>query len=81
MSLPRPTDRRLTWFVREAWPSPASGTECTEGELAADQSLSLTVANDQLVLFGDGVESDAVTVGWGQTVRFRLAERTLRLVR
>lgn len=40
------------WFVREAWPSPATGATCTEGDLTAGQTLSLTAESDQLVLFG-----------------------------
>jgi hypothetical protein len=81
LALPHPTDQRLTWFVREAWPSPASGTANTEGELLARQELSVSVASDELVLFGDGVESDAVTLGFGQLVTIGLADQVLRLVR
>jgi hypothetical protein len=81
LTLPAPTERRLTWFVREAWPSPATGTECTEGQLAAGQSLTISVLSDQLVLFGDGVESDAVGLSSGQVVAIGLASRTLALVR
>ena len=81
LTLPGPTDRRLTWFVREAWPSPATGTGCTEGELLARQSLAVSVASDELVLFGDGVEADSIGLGWGQVVRLGLADQTLALVR
>jgi NAD kinase len=81
MTLPAPSEPRLAWFVREAWPSPVTETGRTEGELLAGQTLRLTVAADQLVLFGDGVEADAVAVTWGQRVSVRLASRTLRLVR
>ena len=65
LQLPEPADQRLAWFVREAWPSPATGTSATEGDLTAGQRLSLTVASDELVLFGDGVESDAAHAGLG----------------
>ncbi len=81
LALPGPAEPRLAWFVREAWPSPVTGTGCTEGELLAGQTLQLAVAADQLVLFGDGVEADAVAVTWGQRVSIRLASRKLRLIR
>jgi len=81
LTLPAPPDPRLTWFVREAWPSLATATECTEGELLSGQSLALTVTSDELVLFGDGIEADSIGLSWGQTVHVRLADRTLALVR
>jgi NAD kinase len=81
MKLPGPADERLAWFVREAWPSPATGTTATEGDLAAGQELALSAASDELVLFGDGVEADALRLAWGQTVRVGVAARTLNLLR
>ncbi len=81
LALPAPTERRLTWFVREAWPSPATGTSLTEGDLAGGQSLTITSGSDQLVLFGDGIEADAAPLTWGQTASIHLASRTLRLLR
>ena len=78
--LPAPAEQRLAWFVREAWPSPATGAGLTEGDLV-DGELTLTVASDRLVAFGDGVESDALTLTWGQTVRIGRAGTVLRLVR
>lgn len=76
---PAPTDPRLLWFVREAWPSPTTGASLTEGALDGDE-LAVTVKSDHLVAFGDGIEADALTLGWGQTVRIQRAPRTLRLV-
>ncbi|PYC79456.1 hypothetical protein C7C46_13895 [Streptomyces tateyamensis] len=70
----------LAWFVREAWPSPVTGTTLVEGRCTAGEELALTVESDQLVAFGDGVESDALQLTWGQTVRLRVARERLRLV-
>ncbi|MEK9521764.1 NAD(+)/NADH kinase [Streptomyces sp. NPDC087908] len=80
LALPAPADARLAWFVREAWPSPATGTSRVEGLLDPGQGLRLTVESDRLVVFGDGVESDALELTWGQTVRLAVAGPRLRLV-
>ncbi|MEV1063025.1 hypothetical protein [Streptomyces sp. NPDC050263] len=79
LRLPGPTEERLVWFVREAWPSPATGTSLVAGELAAGGRLSLTVESERLIAFGDGIESDAVELTWGQTVRVGRAGTALRL--
>ena len=79
-ALPAPADPQLAWFVREAWPSPITGASLTEGMLEAGQTLRITVASDQLVVFGDGMESDRLTASWGQEITVRLGERPLRLV-
>ena len=80
IALPAPADPRLVWFVREAWPSPATGTAVTEGELTGTE-LALTVTSDRLVAFGDGVEADSVALTRGQTATFVPAAKTVRLVR
>ena len=79
LDLPRPEQASLCWFVREAWPSPATGTALTEGTLGPEEGL-LVVAESDLVLFGDGIESDSISIGWGQGVTFSIASRPLRLV-
>ncbi|MFI5606549.1 hypothetical protein [Amycolatopsis sp. NPDC051903] len=80
LRLPAAGERRLVWFVREAWPSPDTGTSLTEGELTT-APLTVTVESDHLTAFGDGLESDAVTLTRGQSVTFRPAERAFHLVR
>ncbi|WP_109508477.1 NAD(+)/NADH kinase [Nocardioides speluncae] len=79
-ALPTPADGRLAWFVREAWPSPNTGTAYTAGLLESSGELVLDVESDSLVAFGDGVEVDHLTLAWGQRVTVSVARRTLRLV-
>ncbi|MFF2009292.1 hypothetical protein ACFVWY_09490 [Streptomyces sp. NPDC058195] len=79
LRLPAPTDPCLLWFVREAWPSPATGTSLVAGELGHGQGLRLTVESDRMVVFGDGMETDALELAWGQTVRLGVSATSLRL--
>jgi hypothetical protein len=79
LELPASADPRLVWFVREAWPSPATSTSLVEGELGIGHALSLVAETEGLVVFGDGIESDRLTLSWGQEITIRLADRYLRL--
>lgn len=78
--LPAPTSPSLAWFVREAWPSPSTGVESTEGILDEGEELSLVVGSESLVLFGDGMEADRLTLTWGQSIRVSRASCSLALV-
>ena len=80
LTLPRPIEPALCWFVREAWPSPATGTNLTEGLLGAGEQLTVVAESDRLVCFGDGIEADALQLTWGQAMVIRRARRSLRLV-
>ncbi|MHA3701403.1 hypothetical protein ACXR2U_04405 [Jatrophihabitans sp. YIM 134969] len=80
LALPTPTEQRLAWFVREAWPSPTTGTTLTEGVLEG-RGLDLQVESDHLVAFGDGVEADHLDLLRGQRARLDVSPRTLTLVR
>lgn len=80
MALPAAEATELCWFVREAWPSPMTGTTLTEGLLADGDALALGAESDQLVAFGDGVEADALSITWGMRVEIARSSRVLRLV-
>jgi NAD kinase len=54
LDLPAPDDRALAWFVREAWPSPITGTACTEGLMTASGHLELIAESERMVVFGVG---------------------------
>ena len=68
------------WFVREAWPSPATGTDLTEGLVAPGATLTVVAESDLLVCFGDGIETDALRLTWGQRLTVARSDERLRLV-
>ena len=78
----KPADRRLGYFVREPWPSVATGVSIAAGALGANQALSITSQmNDGGVIFADGIEQDRLEFGWGRKVEVTVATQTLNLVR
>jgi len=82
LPLPRPADRELAFFVREAWPSHATATSLTAGVFGARHTLRVVCElGEGGTVFGDGIEADRVAVDWGQRVEIGAASRTLRLVR
>lgn len=80
--LPAPSDPRLAYFVREAFPSVSTRTTLTEGVLDAAAALEVfSEMNEDGVVFGDGIEADRLDFRWGMRARVRLAPERLRLVR
>ncbi|MDP9026974.1 MAG: hypothetical protein M3N46_05375 [Actinomycetota bacterium] len=78
--LPPAESSQLAWFVREAWPSRATGVILSFGDLSVGQQLELVAESDVLVTFGDGIERDRLAVAWGQRLRVGVSEQQLRLV-
>lgn len=78
--LPAPTDPNLVFFVREAWPSRSTGADVVEGLVTDDVKLMLTgEMNGGGVLFGDGIEQDAVDWPFARVVRLGRAPTPLFL--
>ncbi|WP_243383947.1 hypothetical protein [Geothrix alkalitolerans] len=81
-ALPKPTDHRLAFFVREAWPSRATGTSLSQGLVDQQHPLELTSEmNEDGVLFGDGIEQDHLEFVWGMRAVVTLAPDCLKLIR
>jgi NAD kinase len=79
--LPNYGDDRLAFFVREAFPSRATGTEISQGSVARGTCLELTSQmNDDGVIFGDGIEDDRIPFPFGARVQLSAAKNYLRLV-
>jgi hypothetical protein len=79
--LPTPEERRLAWFVREAWPGPGLDATSTEGSVDEGQLLEITSEMDQQgVVFSDGVERDALGFDRGRIARIGVAPERLHLV-
>jgi len=78
--LPEAEAATLVWFVREAWASPATGTSLTSGVLDGAGRLEITAQAEGLVAFSDGLESDRLTLAYGQRLSVGVADRRLRLV-
>ena len=78
--VPSPSDPTLCWYVREAWPSPATGVGLLAGLLRSGEELEISSESERLVAFADGLESDALQLTWGQRIRMSVASRRLRLL-
>ncbi len=82
LALPGPQERRLAFFVREAFPSVATGVELTCGVIGESDAVEVvSEMNEGGVIFGDGIEADCLDFAWGQTARIRMSNRSLHLVR
>jgi NAD kinase len=81
IELPEPTDKKLAFFVREAFPSVATGTQVTSGLIGGGKALAVvSEMNEGGVIFGDGIEDDHLDFAWGQNVRVQVAHSSLSMV-
>ncbi len=82
--LPCPVDPAVYFLVREAWVSNFTGGTLLRGRVEGGASARALRVTSKMehggVLFGDGIESDALTFAWGQTASFAPSRRSLTLV-
>lgn len=73
-------ERAVAYFVREPFPSIATGTSMRCGKLA-DQPLAVTSRmNEGGVIFADGIEQDFLAFDWGRRVSIAPAAHPLNLI-
>lgn len=81
LTLPTPTSGDLVLFVREAWPSVATGTSLTQAIVPAGGAVEVvSEMDDDGVIFGDGIETDRIEFSWGRRASLRAAATRLRLL-
>lgn len=73
-------ERAVAFFVREPFPSIATGTTLRAGKLAAAPLAVTSRMNDGGVIFADGIEQDFLAFDWGRRVLLRPAAQTLNLI-
>ncbi|MEK7415684.1 MAG: hypothetical protein AAB263_20455 [Planctomycetota bacterium] len=80
-ALPKPEERRVSWFVREPFPSVSTGTELEFGLLGEGESLRVvSEMGDGGIVFADGMEADALDFPSGASVMLSLASERLNLM-
>jgi hypothetical protein len=76
-----PEEAALGYFVREPFPSVATGTAMRAGKLTDEVLHIRSQMNEGGVIFADGIEQDFLPFEWGRTLTIAVAPRRLRLVR
>ncbi|MGH6617156.1 hypothetical protein [Sphingomonas sp.] len=75
-----PEERAVCFFVREPFPSKATGTAMRFGKLAAEPLGVVSRMNEGGVIFADGIEQDFLAFDWGRRVTLGPAAHALHLV-
>jgi NAD kinase len=76
----KPDEAALAYFVREPFPSIATGTSIRFGKLETTALEVTSRMNEGGVIFADGIEKDFVSFDWGRRLTVQLAQNRLRLV-
>jgi NAD kinase len=75
-----PTERAVGYFVREPFPSVATGTSLKGGKLSSTALELTSRMNDGGTIFADGMEQDHIAFDWGRRINISVADRSLNLV-
>ncbi|MES2289471.1 MAG: hypothetical protein V4530_07005 [Pseudomonadota bacterium] len=75
-----PEEHAVAYFVREPFPSIATGTTMRHGKLAQQPLAVTSRMNNGGVIFADGIEQDFLAFDWGRAVTLGPAAHALHLV-
>jgi NAD kinase len=76
-----PNDRAFGYFVREPFPSLATGTSVRCGRVEAGASIEIVSRlNEGGAIFADGIEKDFLAFDWGRRAELRVSDEVLNLV-
>jgi NAD kinase len=77
----KPDEEALAYFVREAFPSVATGTSIRAGKIGKNDPVRVTSRmNEGGVIFADGIEQDYLGFDWGRIIQVSVSSRRLNLV-
>lgn len=75
-----PEERAVAYFVREPFPSIATGTSMRSGKLTGQPLAVTSRMNDGGVIFADGIEQDFLAFDWGRRLSIGPAPQALHLI-
>lgn len=76
-----PEEKAIAYFVREPFPSVATGTDLRAGKLGNGGLAITSRMNEGGTIFADGMEQDRIAFDWGRHLTVAPSAQTLNLVR